>query len=109
MVMRVIKPKWTKEREKVLIDRYLYSDEKEWKDLAIRIDKNVKTDVYQDIVDFKFLPAGRILSGLGTNTVKTFFNCYVLAFEDIGDGVDSRSSIMNLFTRVFEISAKLLR
>ena len=104
--MRVIKPKWTKEREKVLIDRYLYSDEKEWKDLAIRIDKNVKTDVYQDIVDFKFLPAGRILSGLGTNTVKTFFNCYVLAFEDIGDGVDSRSSIMNLFTRVFEISAR---
>ena len=104
--MRIVKPKWNPSREKVLTDRYLSKDEKNWQDLAKRINENVKADVYDDILNFRFLPAGRILSGLGTDTVKTFFNCYVLAFEDIGDGVDSRSSIMNLFTRVFEISAR---
>ncbi len=104
--MKTIQPKWTEERERVLRDRYLYKEEKTWQDLSARIAKSVKTDIYDDILNFRFLPAGRILSGLGTETVKTFFNCYVLAFEDVGDGVDSRSAIMDLFTRVFEISAR---
>jgi len=104
--MKIIKPVWTEERQRVLSDRYLYKEEKNWEDLAARLAKNVKTDIYEDLANYRFLPAGRILSGLGTDTVKTFFNCYVLAFESVGDGVDSRSSIMNLFTRVFEISAR---
>ncbi len=104
--MKTIQPRWTDERERVLKDRYLYKEEQTWQDLAARIAKSVKTDIYDDVFNFRFLPAGRILSGLGTETVKTFFNCYVLAFEDVGDGVDSRSAIMDLFTRVFEISAR---
>ncbi len=104
--MKVIQPEWTEERERVLKDRYLYKNETNWQELAQRLGKQVKTDIYDDILNFRFIPAGRILSGLGTDTVKTFFNCYVLAFENVGDGVDSRSSIMNLFTRVFEISAR---
>ncbi|MCF7885128.1 MAG: adenosylcobalamin-dependent ribonucleoside-diphosphate reductase [Candidatus Marinimicrobia bacterium] len=104
--MKVVKPKWNKERKNVLNDRYLYDNEKNWDELVERIAKNVQVDCKNILKEFKFVPAGRILAGLGTDTVKTFFNCYVLAFEDVGDGIDSRSAIMDLFTRVFEISAR---
>jgi ribonucleoside-diphosphate reductase alpha chain len=104
--LKIVKPKWNEERKKVLEDRYLYDDEKNWQELVERISENVQIDCKEILEDFKFVPAGRILAGLGTDTVKTFFNCYVLAFEDVGDGIDSRSAIMDLFTRVFEISAR---
>jgi len=104
--LKVIKPKWNQERRNVLEDRYLYNDEKDWDALVERISSHVNVDCKAALQDFKFVPAGRILAGLGTDTVKTFFNCYVLAFEDVGDGIDSRSAIMDLFTRVFEISAR---
>ena len=104
--MKIVKPKWNKEREKVLEDRYLATNEKDWNDLVDRLTANVNVKCKKALQEFKFVPAGRILAGLGTDTVKTFFNCYVLAFENVGDGIDSRSAIMNLFTRVFEISAR---
>jgi ribonucleotide reductase alpha subunit len=47
-----------------------------------------------------------MLAGLGTNTTKTFFNCYVLDFENVGDGKDSRSAIMDLKRRAVELSAR---
>ncbi len=43
---------------------------------------------YHAMEDFKFLPAGRILSGAGTNRDVTLFNCFVM-----GDIPDSMSGI----------------
>jgi hypothetical protein len=33
---------------------------------------------YEALVDFKFLPAGRILAGAGTKRSVTLFNCFVM-------------------------------
>jgi ribonucleoside-diphosphate reductase alpha chain len=41
---------------------------------------------YDAIADFGFLPAGRILSGAGTDRSVTLFNCFVLG--DIDDSLD---------------------
>jgi ribonucleoside-diphosphate reductase alpha chain len=45
---------------------------------------------YEALRDFRFLPAGRILSGAGTDRRVTLFNCFV-----IGDIVDDLGSIFD--------------
>jgi len=42
---------------------------------------------YRALEDFRFLPAGRILSGAGTDRRVTLFNCFVMG--DIGDDLGS--------------------
>ena len=42
---------------------------------------------YEALRDFRFLPAGRILSGAGTERRVTLFNCFVMG--DIGDDLGS--------------------
>ncbi len=42
---------------------------------------------YRALQDFRFLPAGRILSGAGTDRRVTLFNCFVMG--DIGDDLGS--------------------
>jgi ribonucleoside-diphosphate reductase alpha chain len=42
---------------------------------------------YEALQDFRFLPAGRILSGAGTGRRVTLFNCFVMG--DIGDDLAS--------------------
>jgi ribonucleoside-diphosphate reductase alpha chain len=42
---------------------------------------------YKALQDFRFLPAGRILSGAGTDRRVTLFNCFVMG--DIGDDLGS--------------------
>ena len=42
---------------------------------------------YEALQDFRFLPAGRILSGAGTERRVTLFNCFVMG--DIGDDLGS--------------------
>ena len=42
---------------------------------------------YEALQDFRFLPAGRILSGAGTDRKVTLFNCFVMG--DIGDDLAS--------------------
>ena len=42
---------------------------------------------YQALQDFRFLPAGRILSGAGTDRRVTLFNCFVMG--DIADDLGS--------------------
>ena len=42
---------------------------------------------YQALADFRFLPAGRILSGAGTGRRVTLFNCFVMG--DIADDLGS--------------------
>lgn len=56
---------------------------------------------YNIMQDFKFVPAGRILSGAGTGYEVTFFNCYVIPSPP-----DSRSGIMENITQTVEIQSR---
>ncbi|MEC9454828.1 MAG: ribonucleotide reductase N-terminal alpha domain-containing protein, partial [Pseudomonadota bacterium] len=38
-----------------------------------------QTEFYEALEDFRFLPAGRILAGAGTDRHVTLFNCFVMA------------------------------
>lgn len=58
-------------------------------------------DFYQVMKDFKFVPAGRILSGAGTGYEVTFFNCYVIPSPS-----DSRGGIMENITQTVEIQSR---
>ena len=49
---------------------------------------------YEALQDFRFLPAGRILSGAGTDRRVTLFNCFVM-----GDIADDLGSIFRPFAR----------
>lgn len=51
--------------------------------------------------DFKFVPGGRILSGSGTGSEVTFFNCYVIPSPK-----DSRGGIMENITHTVEIQSR---
>ena len=37
-----------------------------------------QTEFYEALEDFRFLPAGRILAGAGTDRHVTLFNCFVM-------------------------------
>jgi ribonucleoside-diphosphate reductase alpha chain len=37
-----------------------------------------ETAFYEALEDFRFIPAGRILAGAGTNRTVTLFNCFVM-------------------------------
>jgi ribonucleoside-diphosphate reductase alpha chain len=56
---------------------------------------------YQAMKDFKFVPAGRILSGAGTPYEVTYYNCYV-----IPSPADSRGGIMDNITKTVEIQSR---
>lgn len=56
---------------------------------------------YSAMTDFKFVPAGRILSGAGTPYQVTYYNCYVIPSPE-----DSRGGIMDNITKTVEIQAR---
>ena len=95
-------------RLKVFSDRYALKDsegkplethpEEMWQRVAGGIAMMEKTPAlqkewaqkfYDMMTDFKFVPAGRILSGAGGGYEVTFFNCYVIPSQK-----DSRKGIM---------------
>jgi adenosylcobalamin-dependent ribonucleoside-diphosphate reductase len=107
-------------RQKVFLDRYSLKDlegkpvettvEQMWQRVAGGIALEEKTPAlqkewaqkfYQAMTDFKFVPAGRILSGAGTGYEVTFFNCYVIPSPK-----DSRGGIMENITHTVEIQAR---
>lgn len=107
-------------RQKVFIDRYSLKDaegnpleehpEQMWQRVAGGIAGEEKTPqlrkywakkFYEAMEDFKFVPAGRILSGAGTGYEVTFFNCYVIPSPK-----DSRGGIMENITHTVEIQAR---
>ncbi len=84
-------------RQKVFMDRYSLKDangeptefipEEMWQRVAAGIAQMEKThalrkhwakEFYNAMEGFKFVPAGRILSGAGTGYEVTFFNCYAV-------------------------------
>lgn len=107
-------------RQKVFMDRYSLKDEKGeptefipeemWQRVAAGIAQMEKThglrkhwakEFYSAMEGFKFVPAGRILSGAGTGYEVTFFNCYVIPSPK-----DSRQGIMENITHTVEIQAR---
>jgi len=53
--------------------------------------KAVRRDFYEALEDFKYLPAGRIIAGAGTERTVTLFNCFVM-----GTIPDSMSGIFEM-------------
>lgn len=107
-------------RQKVFLDRYSLKDadgkpteftpEEMWQRVAAGIAQEEKTpelkkywaqEFYNSMEGFKFVPAGRILSGAGTGYEVTFFNCYVIPSPS-----DSRQGIMENITHTVEIQAR---
>ncbi|WP_342543499.1 vitamin B12-dependent ribonucleotide reductase [Paenisporosarcina sp. FSL H8-0542] len=56
---------------------------------------------YQQLVQLKFIPAGRVLYGAGAGTDVTYFNCYVMPFvPDSREGIsDHRKQVMEIMSR----------
>ncbi|MBI2596132.1 adenosylcobalamin-dependent ribonucleoside-diphosphate reductase [Candidatus Daviesbacteria bacterium] len=107
-------------RQKVFLDRYSLKDEQGnpteecpeqmWYRVAWGIAQEEKTPelrkewtekFYKAMEGFKFVPAGRILSGAGAGYQVTFFNCYVIPSPK-----DSRKGIMENITHTVEIQAR---
>ncbi|KKS77058.1 MAG: Ribonucleoside-diphosphate reductase [Candidatus Woesebacteria bacterium GW2011_GWB1_43_14] len=107
-------------RKTIFLDRYSLKDkegksleeypEQLWERVSKSISQYEKTPAlrrkwynkfYRAMEDYKFVPAGRILSGAGTGYEVTFFNCYV-----IPDPHDSRGGIMERITQTVEIQAR---
>lgn len=55
----------------------------------------------QAMTDFKFVPAGRILTGAGTNQALTYYNCYVIPSPH-----DSRGGIFKTLSQMAEIMSR---
>jgi ribonucleoside-diphosphate reductase alpha chain len=106
-------------RKDVFLDRYSLKDElgkaleeypeQMWRRVAWGISQQEKLPLrkeweekfYSAMTDFKFVPAGRILSGAGTPYQVTYYNCYV-----IPSPADSRGGIMENITMTVEIQAR---
>lgn len=106
-------------RQKVFLDRYALKDktgkllehtpEEMWRRVARGIAANEKKSeqkkweeaFYKVMEDFKFVPAGRILSGAGTEYQVTYFNCFV-----IPNPKDSRHGILESLGQLVEIQAR---
>ncbi|MFP7202405.1 vitamin B12-dependent ribonucleotide reductase [Lysinibacillus halotolerans] len=56
---------------------------------------------YEQLASLKFIPAGRVLYGAGSQTDVTFFNCYVMPFvPDSREGIsDHRKQVMEIMSR----------
>ncbi|ATP41007.1 ribonucleoside-diphosphate reductase, adenosylcobalamin-dependent [Solibacillus sp. R5-41] len=56
---------------------------------------------YEQLVGLKFIPAGRVIYGAGSETEVTFFNCYVMPFvADSREGIsDHRKQVMEIMSR----------
>lgn len=107
-------------RQKVFFDRYALKDKEGkriedtpnemWKRVADSIaevenspakQKEWSEKFYDALEDFKFVPAGRILTGAGAKVDLTFYNCYVIPSPD-----DSRSGIFDSVKTMVEIMSR---
>ena len=114
-----MKPEWNEFRQKILEDRYALKDEKgnllehEIEDIWNRISSFVGTNTEEEkafrelLNDFKFVPGGRMLSGLGSGSTATFFNCFVIPITTrTNKGNDSRDSLMETLSNLVEITSR---
>ena len=103
---------------KVFLDRYTLKDksgkaieskpQEMWKRVAkgiAKIEEPAKRQYwekkfYQAMVDFKYVPGGRILAGAGTGYQTPFYNCFVIPSPK-----DSRDGILETLKQMVEIMA----
>lgn len=111
---------WNDQREAVFTDRYALKDNGDlvetkvaqmWNRVAGSIAHNAseRSEFYDLLEDFRFLPAGRILSGAGSKQHSaTFYNCFVLGLNptDHSHGRDSRDAILNTISKMVEINCR---
>lgn len=107
-------------RNKVFLDRYALKDkagnsiektpEEMWRRIAKGVAENEKTPrlqkewedrFYEAMLNFKFVPGGRILSGAGTGYKVTYYNCFVIPSPK-----DSRGGILETLKQMVEIMAR---
>lgn len=107
-------------RKDVFLDRYSLKDEEGkameqypeqmWRRVAwgiaqveetTALKKRWEEKFFEAMKDFKFVPAGRILSGAGTGYEVTYYNCYVIPSPK-----DSREGIMQNISLTVEIQAR---
>lgn len=107
-------------RDKLFMDRYSLKDENgkprekypelSWRRMSKAISRMEKTNelrtewemkFYNSMVDFKFVPAGRIWCSAGTKTKATMINCFV-----IPSPADTRVGIIKTLEYMTEISAR---
>lgn len=107
-------------RNKVFLDRYALKDkegnpveaqpEEMWRRIAKGVAENEKNPklrkeweekFYQAMLDFAFVPGGRILSGAGTGYKVTYYNCFVIPSPK-----DSRGGILETLKQMVEIMAR---
>lgn len=72
--------------------------------LLKKLQRNAKSGFekfYKQLVSLKFIPAGRVIYGAGSETDVTFFNCYVMPFvADSREGIsDHRKQVMEIMSR----------
>ena len=114
-----MKPGWTSFRQKILEDRYALKDEKGnllehkieeiWDRISNFVGRNKEeSKVFRDLLtDFKFVPGGRQLSGLGSGSTATYFNCFVIPISTkTNKGNDSRESLMETLSHLVEITSR---
>ncbi|WP_018247510.1 adenosylcobalamin-dependent ribonucleoside-diphosphate reductase [Orenia marismortui] len=115
-------PEWNKQRQAVFEDRYALKDkngnltedipQEMWERIAKVLSKennDLYDEYYNVLKDFKFVPAGRQLAGIGNQGEATFYNCYVIPFHNKTnneEGLDSRGAIMDTISSCVEISAR---
>ena len=103
-----------KNKIKVRIDSISKPLEIYWEQISMRVSKSLakleKNNeniekwtklFFEQLSSQKFLPAGRILYGAGSNSNVTYFNCFVMPFIE-----DSRSGISNHRKQVMEIMSR---
>lgn len=106
-------------RKKVFMDRYSWKDqegqpmeeypEQMWARVAKSLSKieaperqkHWEERFYKAMEGFKFVPAGRILSGAGTGHQVTYYNCFVLPSPE-----DSRGGIIDNLKQMIEIMSR---
>jgi len=106
-------------RERVFLDRYSLKDKngapvektpiEMWKRIAKGVSvaekkihrKKWEKKFFDAMIDFKFVPGGRILAGAGTGFQVTFYNCFVLPSPK-----DSRDGILDNLKAMIEIMAR---
>jgi len=121
-----IKPPWTQQREKVLLDRYVRKDERgepleaTWDEVASRVSsalalvekekdrEKYAAEFFDALKNFRVVPGGRVIAAAGTNTNLTYFNCTVIPVEcdDPTFGNDSRQGIMDTMKKMVEITSR---
>jgi ribonucleoside-diphosphate reductase alpha chain len=111
---------WTELRERYFLDRYALhgqagelleeKPDQMWRRIAghLAMDEGELEEFYWALEDFRFVPAGRILSGAGAAQKVTYYNCFVIGVGIPGtpDGRDSRGGIVSTTQRMIEITAR---